>query len=72
MDLDALVITETWLTGHVSYQNIVGYVTPAGYLFHHAVRIHKKGRGVGILLRDALKCETRLPSCSYYLPIIPH
>jgi len=35
-------------------------VTPAGYLFHHAVRIHKKGRGVGILLHDVLKCETRL------------
>jgi len=35
-------------------------VTPASYSFHHAVRIHKKGAGVGILLRDNLKCETQL------------
>ena len=41
MDLDALVITETWLTGNVSDQKIVGDVTPAGYSFHYAARIHK-------------------------------
>ena len=29
MDLDALVITETWLTGNVSDQKIAGDVTPA-------------------------------------------
>ena len=42
MDLDVLVITETWMTGNVSDQKIVGDVTPAGYSFHHAARIHKK------------------------------
>jgi len=31
MDLDALVITETCLTCNVSYQIIVGKVTPAEY-----------------------------------------
>ena len=30
MDLDALVITENWLTGNVSDQKIVDEVTPAG------------------------------------------
>jgi len=30
MDIDALVITETWLTGNVSDHNIVGEVTLAG------------------------------------------
>ena len=60
MDLDVLVITETWLTGNVSEQKIVGDVTPAGYSFHHAARIRIKGGGVGILLRDSLKCETHL------------
>ena len=60
MDFDVLVITETWLTGNVSDQKIVGYVTPAGYSFHRAARIHKKGGGVGILLRDSLNCETHL------------
>jgi len=60
LDLDALVITDTWLTGNVSDQNIVGEVTPAGYSFHHAARIHKKGWGAGILFRDSLKCETHL------------
>ena len=77
MDLDALVITEPWLTGNVSDQKIVGDVTPVGYSFHHAARIHKKGGGVGILLRDSLKCETHLRfqanrgkcSCRFYLPI---
>ena len=44
MDLDAIVNTETWLTGNVSDQNIVGDATPAGYSFHRAVRIHQKGR----------------------------
>jgi len=39
----------------------VGDVTPAGYSFHHAARIHKKCWGVGLLLRDSLKCETHLP-----------
>ena len=43
MHLDAVVITETWLTGNVSDQKIVGDVTPAGYSFHHVARIHKKG-----------------------------
>ena len=60
MDLDVLVITETWLTGNISDQKIVGDVTPAGYSFHLAARIHKKDVGVGILLRDSLKCETHL------------
>ena len=59
-DLDALAIAKTWLTGNVSDQRIVGDVTPAGYSFHHAVRIHKKGGGVCIIIRDSLKCETHL------------
>ena len=42
MYLDAIVITEIWLTGKVSDQKSVGDVTPAGYSFHHAARIHKK------------------------------
>jgi len=49
MDLDALVITETWQTGNVSDKKIVGDVTPVGYSFHPAARIVKKGGGVGIL-----------------------
>jgi len=55
MDLDALVITETWLTGNVSDQKIVGDVTPVGYSFHHAARVSKKGGRVGILLCDSWK-----------------
>ena len=35
-------------------------VTPAGYSFHNPAWIHKKGGGVGIPLRDSLKCETHL------------
>ena len=58
MDLDDLVITETYLTGNVSDQKIVGDVTPAGYSSHHAARIHKKGEGVCIFLLDSLNCET--------------
>jgi hypothetical protein len=60
MDLDALVITETLLTGNASGHKIVGEVTPAGYSFHHAARIHKKGGGVGILLRVKPICVFRL------------
>ena len=60
MDLDALVITETLLTGNASGHKIVGEVTSAGYSFHHAAQIHKKGGGVGIRRHDSLKCETDL------------
>ena len=42
MDLDALVIRDTWLSGNVSDQKIVSNVTPAGYSFHHAAWIHKQ------------------------------
>jgi len=31
MDLDAFIITETWLTGNVSDQKIIREVTPVGY-----------------------------------------
>ena len=60
MDLDALIITENWLTCNVLDQNSVVEVTPAGYSFDHTARIHKKGGGVGILLRNSLKCGTHL------------
>ena len=60
MDLDVHVITETWLTGKVSNQKFVGGVIIAGYSFHHAARIHKKGEGNGILIGDSLKCEAHL------------
>ena len=66
MDFDVFFITETWLTGNASNQKIVGDVTPAGYSFHHAAWIHKKGGGVGTLPCDSFKCE------NYYLPITPH
>jgi len=46
MDLDALLIAETWLTGNVSHQKSVGEETPARYSFHRG--------GVSILLRDVL------------------
>jgi len=49
MDIEALVITETWPTGNVSDQKTVSDVTLAGYSFCHAAWIHKKGGGVGIL-----------------------
>jgi len=60
MDLHAPINTETCLTGNVSDQNIFDELTAAGYSFHHAARIHQKGGGVCILLRDFLKCETHL------------
>ena len=45
IDLNTLVITETWLTGNISDQKSVGGLTPSGYSFHHAARIHKKRWG---------------------------
>ena len=62
MDLAALDITDSWLTGNVSDQKGVHDVTPAGFSFHHAARIHKRGGGVGILLLDSLKSETHMRS----------
>ena len=49
MDIDTLVITETWLTGTVSDQKYFRLLTPAGYSFRHAAQIHKKGGGGGFL-----------------------
>jgi len=60
VDLDALVITETWLTDNVLDQNIVADGTPAGYSLYHAARIDMTDGGVGILLGDSLKCEFHL------------
>jgi len=60
MYFDYLIVIETWVTGDVWDQKIVGEVTPVGYSFHHAARIHKKYGWVSILLRDSLKCETHL------------
>ena len=56
-DFDILVMRETWLTGGASDQKIVGDVTPAGYGFHRTARTHRKGQGVGILIRDYLKLQ---------------
>ena len=58
MDLDALDVTQTWLTDNVLDQKIVGQLTPGGYSFHHAARVNKKGGDVSILLSDSLKYET--------------
>jgi len=85
MDPDALVITETWLTGYFSERR-VGEMIPAGYLFHHAARIHKKDSWFFPVILWSVKpiCTFRLSllkitnwlciwgdkcSCSYYLPI---
>ena len=64
MDLDAIVITQTWLTGNVSDQTFVGDLTSAGYSVHPVARFHKKGRVVDILLRDSLECDvfSKLPT----------
>ena len=43
MDLDVLVITETWLTRNVSSQICAGKMTPVEYAFHYEARINKKG-----------------------------
>ena len=57
MDLDALIITETWLTGIDSDHRIIGDLTPDGYTFPHAPQTHRKGGGVDILWRDTLKTQ---------------
>jgi len=36
MDLGAIVIIETWLTGNVSDHKMFGDVTTAGYSFNYA------------------------------------
>ena len=48
------------MTGNVLDQKMVGDVTPVGYSFHHAVRIQKKGGGIGIHLLDSLKYKIHL------------
>ena len=60
MDLDALFITATWLTGNGSDKKSVGEVTQTGYAFHHAAGIHKEVGRVLILISDSLKSETHL------------
>lgn len=61
MDFDALVVTETWLTGNDSDQTIIGDITPEGYVFRHSARSNRKGGGVGIILRNSLKFQRRPP-----------
>jgi len=54
---DALLVSETWLTGNISDQNIVSDLTPARYSFYYAARSHKMCEGDGIILSDSLKFE---------------
>ena len=49
MDLDAVVITETWLTGNVSDQKIVGDVTPAEIFIPSCSSDSQERWGVGIV-----------------------
>ncbi len=56
-----MALTETWLRGDPSDAQRIGEVTPAGYHFHHKPRLNRKGGGVGILLKKALKIKL-LPS----------
>ena len=55
LDLDALVITETWLTGKDSDHRIIGDLTPDGYTFRHVPHTQRKGDGVGIVYRHSFK-----------------
>ena len=56
-DFDITEMTETWLAVGTSDQIIVGDVAPARYRFHHRARTHRKGGGVGILIRDSLNFQ---------------
>lgn len=52
-------LTNLW-SRLVSGRNITSHMIPAVYASHLPARIHKTGGGIGIVLRDSLKCETRL------------
>ena len=66
MDLDAVIIIETWQTNNASNQKIVSDVTPVGYPFHYTARINKRVERVGILLRDSLSVK---PICAFMLSL---
>ena len=42
LDLDALVITEIWLTGKDSDHRNIDDLTPDRYAFRHAPRTHRR------------------------------
>ena len=46
MDMDAVVLTETWLKGDDSDQKIIGDLTPSEYTFRHIPRIIKTGGNI--------------------------
>ena len=56
--LDVCAITETWLSGNDSKDQIVcGDLTPVGFKLEHVARDKRRGGGVAILLKASLTCK---------------
>jgi len=58
-DIDILLVTETWLGTDID-RAVISELTPKGYTFQHAPRPRqKRGGGIGILHKSALKISVQ-------------
>ncbi len=59
--LDCLAFTETWLRGDTRDNRVLADMerTLPNFKFHHIHRVHKKGGGVGVLVRDGLQVRMK-------------
>ena len=63
-DIDLAVITETWLGEGANFDNVIGSLSPPGYILVHSPRHGKRGGGIAFLHKIGLALTTR--KCTKY------
>ena len=56
-NIDLFALSETWLRGDDSDLYYIRDICPDGYVFHHVLRLHNTGGGVGIVLKSNIKAK---------------
>ena len=56
-NIDLFALSETWLRGDDSDLYYFRDICPDGYVFHHVLRLHTTGGGVGIVLKNNIKAK---------------
>ena len=56
-NIDLYALSETWLRGDDSDLYYFRDICPDGYVFHHVLRLHTTGGGVGIVLKNNTKAK---------------
>ena len=64
-NIDLFALSETWLRGDDSDLYYFRDICPDGYVFHHVLRLHTTGGGVGIVLKNNIKAKIQAHESHY-------